>query len=138
MARRTQRISGARLQRVIEAATARAVNEMADEIGAESQKIVLFLDGHLAESGETVPADPGPRPVARYRYTIVYARRRHEETHRQDGTPIQVSLPGRMPKFLEIPFKAKEPEIQLHVARSINRVVRLAAAGTTAGGHQGI
>lgn len=106
---------------------------MADQIGADSQKIVLFLDGDLAASGGTVRAEPGPRPSARYRYTIVYARRRHEETHRQDGTPIRVSKPGRMPKFLEIPFKARVHEVQPHVARVVRAALRTATAGSTPG-----
>jgi hypothetical protein len=143
MARRNQRISGERLQRITEHAAARAVTDIADDIGAESQKLVLFLDGDLAASGETFPpggAIPGPRPRAGYRYTIVYARRRHEETHRQDGTPIHVSKPGRMPKFLEIPFKAKvgSGAAELHVRRTVNQALRIATAGSTAGGRQGV
>jgi hypothetical protein len=133
MARRRQTISGTRLQRIAEAATAQAVTDHADQVMADSQKIVLFLDGDLAASGRVDHAEPGPRPQARARYTIVYARRRHEETHRRDGTPIRVSLPGRSPKFLEIPFKARELELPRTVERRVAAALRVATSGQTPG-----
>lgn len=120
-----RRITGDELRRRVERLAAAAVTKATDHIGAESQRIVLLRDGDLARSGGLVPAEPGPNPVATYRYTIVYARRRHEETHRRDGTPIRVSTPGRMPKFLEIPFKAESPRIAAFVARVIERGLEL-------------
>lgn len=148
MARRRQRVSGARLQRIVEAAAARAVTDAVDEIGADSQKIVLFLDGELAASGRVFPeggAEPGPRPTASYGYSIVYARRRHEETHVIDAKtgklrPIRVSKPGRMPKFLEIPFKAHvgSGDVERHVQRTVHNALRIATAGSTSGGRVGI
>lgn len=109
-------------KRQMEQRADRALRIIAEDVLGDANRIVLLDEGTLAGSGHLEPetgvaqAADGRRTVSVV-YSTPYAQRRHQETHRQDGTPIQPSVPGRMPKWLEITLKAKAPRYEAALAR---------------------
>lgn len=112
-------------ERALQDAADRALRIIAEDLLGRSQRIVLLAEGTLAGSGHTEPErgvhhDGRERSIAVV-YSTPYARRRHEETHTAAGVPIQPSVPGRQPKFLEAPLKAMAGRYQAALAEAIRR-----------------
>lgn len=113
------RVDGRELRRRTGIAAAGAVNLWLDGVLGASQLIVPLDEGPLSESGHVVEAI-GDDPRGRVVYSKVYAARQHEELTWKHA-------PGRQAKYLEVPFKARIPDLQPLAQRAIRAAIRVSA-----------
>lgn len=103
------------LEDEIQKAALKGVRKLANNILAESQKLVPVDSGTLKESG--VVSTNNKSNIVTVSYNTPYARKQHE-----DNTLNHPK--GGQAKYLERPFNEKKGELENFVGTSINNVLK--------------